>query len=397
MLVASCCRQSICARRWAPFMPAATSAHGAGIGAVADDGAASRLLVRWTDVDLDAVAGSLGYELPTPLGSRGSGAADLKLPGRLAAAGALPAFDALDADVSELAAIRRRRPCPSRRGRRDRETRRLVARDTAWRRRPRPRALEGTLRGRLDARTDDATNERLDERAARRSAARRSATRRSAGARGCESTTSVRPTPSPEDAGVALPAALADLRGRLDADVRASGTVSRPAAQATLAARDVRAGGIVPGAKDVPGAVDATLTATRDALRVQSLAMTLGPTRLHAAGSCTPGAGRPTSRSRSGLTTSPRWRACSSRRRVEPRATIDGSRDERERGSARILRERASQGRACRCRRRWMRSSTRGPDRSMVSTSAPPTRRSPWPQPASRRGVGARAGGRRAG
>ena len=46
----------------------------------------------------------------------------------------------------------------------------------------------------------------------------------------------------------------------------------------------MRAGGIVPG-RDVAGAIDATLTATRDVLRVQTLAMALGPTRLHAAGS----------------------------------------------------------------------------------------------------------------
>ena len=41
-------------------------------GAPADNGATSRLLLRWTDVDLDAVARSIGYELPIRLGSRGS-------------------------------------------------------------------------------------------------------------------------------------------------------------------------------------------------------------------------------------------------------------------------------------------------------------------------------------
>ena len=228
--------------------------HASGDVALADAGATSRLLVRWTGVDLDAAVGSLGFELPTRLGSRGSGTADLRVPGRVAAAGALAA---LDADVSSSLraaggglALQGAIEATVRRGTWSLGHRLVSAAAGA--------SLEGTLRGQLDARADDSTigggtRLRIDDLGAACAFA--------------------------QDAGVAMPAALADLRGRLDGDLRASGTVSRPAVQATLAARDVRAGGVA------PGTVDAAFTATRDALRVQTLAIALGPTRLRAAGS----------------------------------------------------------------------------------------------------------------
>ena len=127
--------------------------HASGDVALADDGATSRLLLRWTDVDLDAAARSLGYELPTRLGSRGSGAADLRVPGSPAAAGAL---SALDADVSSSLrpgggglALRGAIDATVRRGAWSLGHRLASA--------PVGTSLEGTFRGRFDPRTDDST------------------------------------------------------------------------------------------------------------------------------------------------------------------------------------------------------------------------------------------------
>ena len=216
-------------------------------------GAASHVVVRWTDVDLDAAIASLGYALPTRIGSRGSGTADLRLAGTSG-----PAWLAgLDADVSS--ALR-----PAGGGLSLAGTIDVGVRRGAWSLEhrlasaPAGASLQGALRGRLDARTNESSigggaRLRVDDLAAVHAFA--------------------------QDAGAALPGQLADLRGRLDADLRVSGTTARPAVDVALRAREVHAAGV--GA----GTLDATLTATREALRVGTVVAQLGPTRLHASGS----------------------------------------------------------------------------------------------------------------
>ena len=207
----------------------------AGTGAGA--GAASHVAARWSDVDLDAAIGSLGYALPARLGSRASGTADLRLAGTPAAW-----LSGLDADVSTT--LRPVGAGLSLAGTIDAGVRR-----GAWSLQhglasaPAGASLAGTLRGRLDARTNDSSigggaRLRVRDLAAVYALAR--------------------------DAGATLPEQLATLRGRLDADVRVSGTAARPAAHATLRARDVHAAGF--GA----GTVDAAFTATREALRIEN-------------------------------------------------------------------------------------------------------------------------------
>jgi len=228
--------------------------HAQGDVALASGGAPSRLDVRWSDVDLDAAIGTLGDALPARIGSSASGTAVVRLEGSPG-----PAWlSGLDADVSST--LRPGGGGLALAGALD-----GGVRDGAWTlahrltSAPAAASLAGTIRGRLDAATkastlDGGTRLRVDDLGAATAIAR--------------------------DAGVALPESIAaSLGGTLDADVRLRGTLARPAVQATLAGRNVRANGIA------GGTVDATLAATRDALRVQSLAIQLGPTRLHAAGS----------------------------------------------------------------------------------------------------------------
>ena len=224
------------------------------VGTGAGAGAASHLVARWIDVDLDAAIGSLGYALPTRLGSRGSGTADLRLAGVPGPAW----FSGLDADVSS--ALRPIGGGLSLAGTVD-----VGVRHGAWSLEhrlvsaPAGASLDGSMRGRLDARTNDSSigggaRLRVDDLRAVYAFA--------------------------QAAGAALPEQLAeDLRGHLAADLRVNGTAARPAVDVTLRARDVHAAGV--GA----GTVDAALKATREALRIETVAVRLGPTRLQASGS----------------------------------------------------------------------------------------------------------------
>ena len=270
--------------------------------------------MRWTDVDLDAAIRSLGYALPTRLGSRGSGTADLRLAG---APG--PAWlSGLDADVST--ALRPVGGGLSLAGTIDAGVRRGVwSLEHRLVSAPAGASLEGTLRGRLDARTNDSSigggaRLRVADLAAVYAFA--------------------------QDAGAALPEQLADAARTLAADLRVSGTAARPAAQVTLGARDVQAAGRsrLPLAPWMP-------RSPRPARRCASRRSRCSWGRRGCRPPVpTPGTGPPMSRSMLRPTTSPRWRARSSCRAVRAAGATARSDDRPETASTTRTRRSATAG-----------------------------------------------------
>ena len=218
-------------------------------------------MVGWADVDLDRALSSAGYALPTSIGTRASGRAELRLDSTDDRVDNLLSRLAADASV-ELQPVRdaaRRGASLALGGQAQ-----LLLKDGSWSARHSLTAgsstasLAGTINGhfrpeRSDSTLGGRTRLRVDDVGAAVAAL--------------------------SDAGVSIPEHYSrGLKGSLDSMLEPTGTITRPAVRATLAAREV-------SAADWPtGTVDAVLSADREGMRVQRLDARSDPARLSASG-----------------------------------------------------------------------------------------------------------------
>ena len=222
--------------------------------------APSRLVVRWTNVDVDRVLESAGYTRPVSIRARAFGGAELRL--RAADATADDLLSKLGADASvSLQPIRH--PGQRSAGLALAGQAQLLLKDGSWSVRhvltasPSAASLAGTLTGRIRPKGNDSTlggsaRLRIDD---------------------LGTTVALL-----GNAGVSIPEQYRrDLRGSVNARLEPEGTISRPTVRATLSARELRA--------DWPASsVDATLSVDRGGLRVHRLDARADAARLNASG-----------------------------------------------------------------------------------------------------------------